>query len=93
MRTTNHEAPPKTTGRLPATLADTQLDHVERMVRYFTHNEGAAVIGFDYAYWRKRLRAVAETYDLVASQRRRIVGLLDRLEREALTSGPRRKRT
>ncbi|CAG9253351.1 hypothetical protein [Paraburkholderia unamae] len=86
MITLDKEAPPKTTGLLPAALADTQLDHVERMVQYFTRNEGAAVSGFDYAYWRKRLRAVAETYDLVATQRRRIVGLLDHLEREALLS-------
>jgi hypothetical protein len=92
MRTTAKHAPPKTTGLLPATLADTQLDHVERMVQYFTHNEDANVSGFDYAYWRKRLRAVAETYDLVASQRKRVVGLLDRLEREALLSQPRRPR-
>jgi hypothetical protein len=92
MRTTAKLAPPKTTGLLPATLADTQLDHVERMVQYFTHHDDATVSGFDYAYWRKRLRAVAETYDLVASQRKRIVGLLDHLEREAIMSQPRQPR-
>jgi hypothetical protein len=92
MRTQAKPVPPKTAGLLPATLADTQLDHVERMVQYFTHNKGAAVSGFDYAYWRKRLRTVAETYDLVATQRKRIVGLLDRLERDALLSTPPRKK-
>jgi hypothetical protein len=89
MNTVAKQACAKPAGLLPAALADTQLDHVERMVQYFTHNEDANVSGFDYAYWRKRLRAVAETYDLVASQRKRIVGLLDFLEREALVSLPR----
>ncbi|CAD6561223.1 hypothetical protein LMG27952_07399 [Paraburkholderia hiiakae] len=87
MTTLAKHVPPKITGLLPAALADTQLDHVERMVQYYTHHQDdGAVSGFDYAYWRKRLRAVAETYDLVATQRKRIVGLLDRLERDALLS-------
>ncbi len=88
MSTLAKHVPPNITGRLPAALADTQLDHVERMVQYYSHHGDAAVSGFDYAYWRKRLRAVAETYDLVATQRKRIVGLLDRLERDALLSLP-----
>jgi hypothetical protein len=91
MSTPARHAPPKPAGRLPATLADTQLDHVERMVQYFTHRQDAAVSGFDHAYWRKRLRAVAETYDLVASQRSRVISLLDRLEREALADLSRRE--
>lgn len=92
MSTLAKHVSPKTTGLLPAALADTQLDHVERMVQYYTHHGDAAVSGFDYAYWRKRLRVVAETYDLVATQRRRIVGLLDRIERDALLSLPPRER-
>ena len=93
MSTLAKPTPHKASGLLPAALADTQLDHVERMVQHYAHNGDAAVKGFDYAYWRKRLRAVAETYDLVATQRSRIVGLLDKLERDALLSLPPHKRT
>ncbi|QGZ66511.1 hypothetical protein [Paraburkholderia acidisoli] len=80
----------KTAGLLPASLADTQLDHVERMVQYLTHNMASAVdVGFDSDYWRKRLRTLSDTYDLVATQRKRLLGLLDRLEREIVLNLPR----
>lgn len=90
MQTISKQAGEKSPGLLPASLADTQLDHVERMVQYLTHNmANAEDVGFDYAYWRKRLRALSDTYDLVVTQRRRIVGLLDRLEREVCLNLPR----
>ncbi|MGE8473539.1 MAG: hypothetical protein ACN6QC_19990 [Paraburkholderia hospita] len=38
----------------------------------------------DYEYWAKRLRKLAQTYDLVTTQRQRIIALLDLLEREIL---------
>ncbi|WP_245253654.1 hypothetical protein [Paraburkholderia sp. LEh10] len=38
----------------------------------------------DYEYWGRRLRALAQTCDLVTTQRQRIITLLDLLEREML---------
>jgi hypothetical protein len=68
-----------------ASLADVELGHLERMVQYVvrrTQTDDASRLDFDY--WAKRLRALAQTYDLVATQRQRVIVLLDLLERETL---------
>jgi ferritin len=67
---------------LPASLADAELDHVERMVQYMCRAQGtAATRGIDGEYWKKRLRAVEQTYDLVTTQRQRVARLFELLER------------
>ncbi|SAK57781.1 hypothetical protein [Caballeronia ptereochthonis] len=72
---------------LPASLADAQIDHFERIVRHITRADaGAAYRGLDHEYSKKRLRKLVETHDLVAVQRRRVLLLLDLLERHALVS-------
>lgn len=66
----------------PASLADTELDHVERMVQYVTRSQGASSPrGIDADYWKKRLRALEQTYDLVTAQRQRVAMLVEMLER------------
>ena len=72
-------------GLRSANLADLELDHLERMVQYVTSHEGIKKkTRLDHEYWERRLRALAQTHDLVVTQRRRVIALLDRLEREAL---------
>ncbi|MHB9837556.1 hypothetical protein Q8F57_022230 [Paraburkholderia terrae] len=68
-----------------ASLADVELEHLERMVQYVVRRtEPDDVSKLDYEYWAKRLRKLAQTYDLVATQRQRVIALLDLLERETL---------
>jgi hypothetical protein len=68
-------------GLLPARLADAQIDHMERMVQYWTRaHAGLASRGIDHDYWKKRLRALGENYDLVASQRQRLDAMLAMLD-------------
>ncbi|SKD01996.1 hypothetical protein SAMN05445504_8571 [Burkholderia sp. CF099] len=68
-----------------ASLADVELEHLERMVQYVVRRtETDDVSKLDYEYWAKRLRKLAQTYDLVTTQRQRIIALLDLLEREML---------
>ena len=68
-----------------ASLADVELEHLERMVQYVVRRTGADDVSrLDYEYWGKRLRALTQTHDLVTTQRQRIIGLLDLLEREML---------
>lgn len=70
-----------TGGLLPAILADAELDHVERMVQYMSRMQAArSPRGIDGKYWKKRLRALEATYDLVATQRRRVARLFELLE-------------
>ncbi|WP_042338458.1 hypothetical protein [Paraburkholderia ferrariae] len=72
------------TGLLPARLADAQLEHMERLVQYWTHADAVlARRGIDHEYWKQRLRALAQTYDLATSQRQRLLAMLDLIEREA----------
>ncbi|WP_322060437.1 hypothetical protein [Paraburkholderia sp. J63] len=67
---------------MPASLADTELDHVERMVQYVTRAQGASSPrGIDDDYWKKRLRTLEQTYDLVTAQRHRVAKLFEMLER------------
>jgi hypothetical protein len=71
--------------RLPAQLADGQLEHFERMVQLVTRTDAASASNlFDAEYWDKRIRALVKTHDLVTTQRRRVIVMLDLLERHAL---------
>jgi hypothetical protein len=64
---------------------NTELDQLERMVQYITRRgEAHDPSLLDQAYCEKRLRALVQTYDLAATQRQRVISLLDRLEREAV---------
>jgi hypothetical protein len=72
-------------GLRPASLADSELDHLERMVQHVMRGEAGSTYGkLDHEYWEKRIRALVETHELVATQRQRVIRLLDLLEREAL---------
>ncbi|RDJ99522.1 hypothetical protein [Paraburkholderia lacunae] len=69
-------------GRLPASLVDSQLEHLESMVQYLTRGDAdSALDRLDHEYWERRIRALQETHDLIASQQRRVSKLLDRLQR------------
>ncbi|WP_109481809.1 hypothetical protein [Paraburkholderia sp. C35] len=68
-----------------ASVADVELDHLERMVQYVTRRtQNDDLSKLDYEYWAKRLRKLAQTHDLVTTQRQRVIALLDLLEREIL---------
>jgi hypothetical protein len=67
-------------GRGPSSLADSQLDHLENMVDYVARESVAmSMPGFDHRYWEKRIRSLEQTYELVASQHRRMARLRDKL--------------
>lgn len=79
---------PRTGSLLPAILADAELDHVERMVHYTSRVQAARPPrGIDGEYWKKRLRALEASYDLVATQRRRVARLFELLEGADQASG------
>jgi hypothetical protein len=81
MNRTNPTTAMAARGLLPARLADAQIDHMERMVQYWTRaHAGLASRGIDHDYWKNRLRALGETYDLVASQRQRLDAMVAMLE-------------
>ena len=78
-------------GRRPASLVDSQLQHLENMVQYVSREDaGSDRARFDHEYWEKRIRALEETHDLVSSQRHRVSRLLDLLERDARITVKRR---
>ena len=78
-------------GRRPASLVDSQLQHLENMVQYVSREDaGGDTARLDHEYWEKRIRALEETHDLVTSQRRRVSRLLDLLERDARITVKRR---
>ena len=64
------QAPSPNPGNLmPASLADHQLDHIERMVRSVARAYPAGPVhGMDRGYWESRLRALMNESDLVAVQ-------------------------
>jgi hypothetical protein len=85
MSVTNTTTDREVRGLLPAHLADAQLDHVERMIQYCTRPDaGPTFRGIDHEYWKKRLRTLTETYDLVTPQRQRVMRMFDLLERQVL---------
>lgn len=54
------------------------------MVQYVTRGDAVSVlVPLDHEYWEKRIRALEETHELIASQRKRVIKLLDRLGSEA----------
>jgi hypothetical protein len=69
--------------RRPTGLADNELRHLENMVTQVTRTN-AAQPGFDHGYWERRIRAVEDAHELIATQRDRIARL-----RERLTASPR----
>jgi hypothetical protein len=79
------KAPPPNPGNLlPASLADRQLDHIERMVRSVARaNSAGPVHGMDQGYWESRLRALMNESDLVAVQQHRVQRLLQDLAKRA----------
>lgn len=74
-------APSPNPGNLmPASLADHQLDHIERMVRSVARAYPAGPVhGMDRGYWESRLRALMNESDLVAVQQHRVQRLLQDL--------------
>jgi hypothetical protein len=75
------QAPSPNPGNLmPASLADHQLDHIERMVRSVARAYPAGPVhGMDRGYWESRLRALMNESDLVAVQQHRVQRLLQDL--------------
>ncbi|SAL59635.1 hypothetical protein AWB66_03357 [Caballeronia telluris] len=72
---------------LPSNLADSELDHLERVIESFARSNKPHMLGWlDDDYWQKRVRTLAKENDLVAAQRQRVLRLLDLLERKALLS-------
>lgn len=85
MAATRMETPTDVGTLRSASLADVELEHLERMVQYVVRRtETDDVSKLDYEYWTKRLRKLAQTHDLVTTQRQRVIALLDMLEREIL---------
>ncbi|WP_206996316.1 hypothetical protein [Trinickia mobilis] len=85
MTVTNEQPTVKTGELLPAQLADSQLDHFERMVQLVTRADASSASNrFDLEYWEKRIRALVKTHELVTTQRHRVIVMLDLLERHAL---------
>lgn len=67
------------TARRPATLVDGQLRHLESVVEYVTRGDASGGLhSLDHGYWEKRIRALEETYELIAAQRQRVTKLLER---------------
>jgi hypothetical protein len=68
----------------PARAADAQLDHLEHMITAFSKSGDKSPLGcLDQAYWRKRLAALSDESDLVATQRARVIRLLDLIDQTA----------
>ena len=85
MNVTNNQQMQGAAGLLPARLADEQLDYFERVVQVVTQPDADfASSQFDRKYWEKRIQTLVQTHDLVATQRRRVIVLLDLLEQHAL---------
>ncbi|HZZ02365.1 hypothetical protein [Paraburkholderia sp.] len=75
---------PALRGRRSANLVDSQLEHLESMVQYVTRGDAVSVlVTLDHEYWEKRVRTLEETHELIASQRKRVIKLLDQLGSEA----------
>ncbi|MDE1182435.1 hypothetical protein [Paraburkholderia sp.] len=88
---TNKQTTTKAGGLLPSSLVDRQLDHLENMLQYVLRaNMEGDLSRLDRTYWEKRVRELAGTHDLVASQRNRVTRLLGNLERAASNTERRR---
>ncbi len=77
--------------RQPASLVDSQLQHLESVVVFMTREDASSAShALDQEYWEKRVRALEENYELLASQKQRMTKLLDRLTSEARIAPERR---
>ncbi len=77
------------TTRLPARVADAQLDHLERMIMAFAISNQANPLGcLDRTYFHKRLSTLVEESDLVSVQRARVLKLLNILDQSDSKTGP-----
>ncbi|MFM0175074.1 hypothetical protein [Paraburkholderia sediminicola] len=84
MSGTNMQPTVQRGARRPASLVDSQLQHLENVVEHLTRGDASGgLYPLDHEYWEKRIRALEETYELIASQRHRLTRLLDRLASEA----------
>ncbi|CAE6738239.1 hypothetical protein R75461_02874 [Paraburkholderia nemoris] len=84
MSGTNRQPTAQRGGLRPASLVDSQLEHLENMIQYVTRGDAVSVlVPLDHEYWEKRIRALEETHELLASQRKRVIKLLGLLGSEA----------
>ncbi|MFB9126987.1 hypothetical protein ACFFYR_28860 [Paraburkholderia dipogonis] len=84
MSGTNMQPTAQRGARRPASLADSQLQHLENVVEYLTRGDASGgLYPLDHEYWENRIRALEETYELIASQRHRLTRLSERLASEA----------
>ena len=84
MSGTNRQPTAQRGGLRPASLVDSQLEHLENMVQYVARGDAAGMlVPLDHEYWEKRIRALDETHELLASQRKRVIKLLDLLGSDA----------
>jgi hypothetical protein len=91
MSGTNNQPTAQRGGRRPSSLVDSQLEHLENMVQYLTRGGAVSVlVPLDHEYWEKRIRVLEETHELIASQRKRVIKLLDQLGSEAQMKPTRR---
>jgi hypothetical protein len=81
-------APSPNRGNLmPASLADRQLDHIERMVRSVVRASAAEPVhGMDQEYWESRILALVSENSLVAVQQHRVQRLLQDLAKRVRPS-------
>lgn len=85
-----------TGGLLPSSLADIELQHIERALAQLRSMNQHAAGSLNVEYWRGRLAAVVALHALVPAQKRRIETLRDALDiigRGPRDDHPARKRT
>jgi len=62
-------------------FADAELRHLDAVIRYaVVQAEGGRPINLNLDYWRERIRNLADTYELVPTQRMRLKGILTLLD-------------
>ncbi|WNC92412.1 hypothetical protein RI103_29545 [Paraburkholderia sp. FT54] len=84
MSGTNRQPTGQRGARHPASLVDSQLQHLENVMEYLARGDASSgLYPLDHEYWEKRVRALEETHELIASQRQRLTKLLGRLASEA----------
>jgi hypothetical protein len=72
---------PSPAGLRPASLADTQIDHIERMVHWVLgRNASGTDSCMNPEYWTARVHVLMKENNLVAAQQQRISRLLEQLE-------------
>jgi len=61
----------------PSRLADAELDHLEKVVRFIARAGNYTPIhGLDVAYWRTRVALIESSFELLPIQRSRMKALL-----------------